>query len=44
LSLLEKAKQLPDSGRFSPLALPQSMELLEPPPIALPALPVSQQV
>jgi hypothetical protein len=44
LSLSEKAKLLPDSGRFSPLALPQSMELLEPPSDVLPASPVSQQV
>jgi len=44
LILLEKAKQLPGSGRFSPLALPQSTGLLEPSSIALPALPVSPQV
>jgi hypothetical protein len=44
LSLLEKAKQLPDSGRFSPLALPQSMGLLQSPSDVLPALPVSLQV
>jgi hypothetical protein len=44
LSLLEKAKQLLDSGRFSPLASPQSMGLLEPSSDVLPALPVSQQV
>jgi hypothetical protein len=44
LSLLEKAKLLPDSGRFSPLASPQSMGLLESSSNVLPASPVSQQV